>query len=152
MLLGSMSMQAAYRSVIVQRHDGTSLQIALQDDLRANIGDGNVVFSCDKGTVTLPSSEVWKWNFSQNAAEGDIEWSGIDETAAMPLLVNEAGRLSLLNLAPGEAVTLVSLAGITIAAGNAGSAGNFEIDTDGTAPGFYILSYGKHSVKILLNR
>ncbi len=70
----------------------------------------------------------------------------------MPLLVNEAGRLSLLNLAPGEAVTLVSPAGITIAAGNADNTGNFEIDTDGTAPGLYILSYGKHSVKILLNR
>lgn len=152
MLLGNMSMQAAYRSVIVQRHDGTSLQIALQDDLRANIGEGNLVFSCDKGNVTLPSSEVWKWAFSQNAAEGDTEWSGIDETAAMPLIVNEAGRLGLLNLAPAEAVTLVSQAGITLVAGKADNAGQFEIDTDGIAPGMYILTYGKHSVKILLNR
>lgn len=152
MLLGSMSMQAAYRSVIVQRHDGTSLQIALQDDLRANIGEGNLVFSCDKGNIALPSSEVWKWAFSQNAAEGDTEWSGIDETAAMPLIVNEAGRLGLLNLAPAEAVTLVSQTGITLVAGKADNTGQFEIDTDGFAPGMYILTYGKHSVKILLNR
>lgn len=152
MLLGSMSMQAAYRSVIVQRHDGTSLQIALQDDLRANIGEGNLIFSCDKGNIALPSSEVWKWAFSQNAAEGDTEWSGIDETAAMPLIVNEAGRLSLLNLAPAEAVTLVSQTGITLVVGKADNTGQFEIDTDGIAPGMYILTYGKHSVKILLNR
>ncbi len=149
--LGVFEAEAAYRSVVVQRRDGSSLKIGLQDNMTAKIADGSLVFSCAQGDITIPAEDVWHWSFSADTGD-NVEWSGIKNAGvAEVVLVREPGRIVLRNIEAGKSVTIVSVDGRVVLADIAADSQVFVIDTNQLPAGVYILSYDSHSLKFVQN-
>jgi hypothetical protein len=142
---------AAYRSVAVERRDGTKLLVNIGEGMTAGVDGGMLVFSCDKGRVSLPCDEVWRWTFSAEAGD-DAVWSGISGAAVTDVvLTREGGNLVLRNLAKGERVAVTAADGAVVLSGVAAD-GVFTVPAETLPAGVYIVSYGSHAVKILLGR
>lgn len=142
---------AAYRSVAVERRDGTKLLVNIGEGMTAGVDGGMLVFSCDKGRVSLPCDEVWRWTFSAEAGD-DAVWSGVSDVAAADVvLTREGGDLVLRNLAKGERVAVTAADGAAVLSGVAAD-GVFTVPAETLPAGVYIVSYGSHAVKILLGR
>lgn len=143
---------AAYQSVVVHRRDGSALQIGLDRAVTAKISDGALVFTSSLGYVSLPADEVWHWAFSTAEAPGDV-WSGIEDAAAgEAAIICSDGRLELRGLPEGTGTSLYALDGRLVAASDAAADGTCLFDTASLPCGIYLLTYGNHSVKIMLGR
>ena len=152
LLFAGLSASAAYRSVVVHRHDGTCVKISIDEAVKANIADGPLVFSSSKGFVSLPVSEVWHWAFSSETVSDDV-WSGVGSVAVDTVeIMCGSGSVDVLNLPPGGAVSLHALDGTMVAVATADADGSCSIDSSSLTKGIYMLTYGNHSIKILLGR
>lgn len=142
---------AAFRSVVVERHDGTKLLVNIGDGLNAEVADGMLVLSGDKGRVAVPSDEIWRWSFSQ--ADGDDSvWSGISDAVATGVVITrQGGAIVIRNLAEGERVSVAAVSGSVVLSAQAVN-GEFAIPAETFPAGIYVVTYGSHAVKILLGR
>lgn len=110
LLFAGLSASAAYRSVAVERRDGSKLFVNIGDGMTAGVDGGMLVFSCDKGRVSIPCDEVWHWTFSAEVGD-DAVWSGVSDVAdGGAVLVREGGNLVLRNLAKCERVAEIGRA------------------------------------------
>lgn len=151
LLFAGLSASAAYRSVAVERRDGSKLFVNIGDGMTAGLDGGMLVFSCDKGRVSIPCDEVWHWTFSAEVGD-DAVWSGVSDVAAgSAVLVREGGNLVLRNLAKCERVAVTAADGAAVLSGVAAD-GVFTVPSETLSAGVYIVSYGSHAVKILLGR
>lgn len=151
LLFAGLSASAAYRSVAVERRDGSKLFVNIGDGMTAGVDGGMLVFSCDKGRVSIPCDEVWHWTFSAEVGD-DAVWSGVSDVAAGgAVLVREGGNLVLRNLAKCERVAVTAADGAAVLSGVAAD-GVFTVPSETLSAGVYIVSYGSHAVKILLGR
>lgn len=143
---------AAYKSVVINRHDGTSLTVSIEDDLKAAIREGNLELNSSKGSISLPVSECNKWVFSTEEGDPDA-WSAIDGIAtdtANVQLIRTSDAITLRGVKGGERITLVSTDGRVVSSGTATEGADFTISLDGTQRGVYIVAYGNHSLKIAI--
>ncbi len=151
LLFAGLSASAAYRSVAVERRDGSKLFVNIGDGMTAGVDGGMLVFSCDKGRVSIPCDEVWHWTFSAEVGD-DAVWSGVSDVAdGGAVLVREGGNLVLRNLAKCERVAVTAADGAAVLSGVAAD-GVFTVPSETLSAGVYIVSYGSHAVKILLGR
>ncbi len=151
LLFAGLSASAAYRSVAVERRDGSKLFVSIGDGMTAGVDGGMLVFSCDKGRVSIPCDEVWHWTFSAEVGD-DAVWSGVSDVAdGGAVLVREGGNLVLRNLAKCERVAVTAADGAAVLSGVAAD-GVFTVPSETLSAGVYIVSYGSHAVKILLGR
>ena len=152
MLLGVGYVSAAYRSVVVHRHDGTSVAIGLDADLAASIADGALVFSSSKGLVSLSAEEVHYWSFSTENPDQNI-WTGLETAAVRTVTVTcDGGNIALSNLNAGSRVALVAINGQTVAEAVADASGVCTLTASDFRNGVYILHYDNHSIKLILGR
>lgn len=150
MLLGEGASSAAYRSVAVQLHDGSTMTIGMESDLTATITSGEVVFSCSQGDVAIPAEKVHYWSFTTREADPGI-WSGVEEATIATIKITQSNNsLNLSGLVDGTAVTLSSVSGLVAAVAVANRSGSCSLDISGLCPGVYILSYGNNSVKFIM--
>ena len=138
---------SAVRSVVVISNDGTSREVALADVARIDIGQGKLTLhttggdsrdvpyeSLDRMLIGAETSAV-----SSMLADGDI--------AIWPTLVTS--DVNVTGLEGGGAVSVYSASGAIVATVAADAEGNASIDMTGAASGVYVVSAGKHSVKIM---
>lgn len=146
----SIDAAAAYRSVIVQRRDGSQVKIGVQAGMTAAMADGLLKFTSSKGEISLPVEEVGHWKFSTAAAPEDL-WTGIDATVADDVAVDYSGDIiTIAGLAAGSDVSLYSLDGRLTARG-AYDGLRYTVSTAGLAPAVYILVFGNHQFKLKLD-
>lgn len=133
------------------RHNGTSLTVAIEDDLKAVLNNGNINVTCSKGAFSIPVAECDKWVFNNDVADDNV-WTGVDNNLydSNVLLVREANRLVLRGVAEGEQITFTAINGRTLTSGKAVANTDFVINLTDVAPGIYIVTYGNHSVKLAI--
>ena len=150
LLAGSIKASAAYRSVVFLRHDGTSLTVSIEDDLKAVLNNGNIYVTCSKGEFSMPVVECNKWMFNNDQCSDDI-WTAVDNIPSSKVhLVREANRLVLRGVKEGEEIKLTTINGMVIVSGQSIADTDFVIELTDVVPGVYIVSYGKHSVKVTI--
>lgn len=132
------------------RHDGTSLTVAIEDDLKTSLSNGNINMTCSKGVFSMPVAECDKWIFSNNNGDDDV-WSGVESISASDvLLIHKTNRMVLRGVKEGEIIMVTAINGIVIASGQAVANTDFVIDLTDVVAGVYIVSYGNHSVKVTI--
>ncbi len=137
-----------YKSVVICRHDRTSLKVNLADDVNASIKNGNLLFSCSKGDISLPVSEVGYWFYSTEPGS-DEHWAGIDNIGADNVLVTFDGDMLLLsNLPGGMNVAIYDVEGRCLHSA-AVDASEVEINVSSYVPGVYVAVYGNKSFKFV---
>lgn len=152
MLFAAYNLTAAYRSVVVNLRDGSSVAIEMETDLKANLSENALEFSCAKGQVTIPIQDVHFWNFSNAEPTPDF-WTGIEEATADNVIVKyTTDSIHLGGLKAGVPVSLVSLNGLVCKSTKADASGEVAIDTSDFPEGAYILNYGFHSIKFFMTR
>ena len=150
--IGAFSADAAYRSVVVKRHDGSSVRVGIESDIKATITDGSLVFACSKGEISFPMEEVDRWTFSSSPGSDNI-WSAIEVNEADAIgFARESTRLLFRNLEEGARVTLTAIDGRTVVDTRCTDSSLFTVETAGLPGGIYIVSYSDHSLKIVLSR
>lgn len=152
LIIGAVSANATYRSVTITRHDGSSVRVGIESDIKASINEGFLVFASSKGEISFPMEEVNKWTFSTTPGDNGL-WSSIEvsESGAVGF-ASESNRLIFRNLQPGERVTLTAVDGRTVVDTVCNDSSLFEIATNDMTPGVYVVRYSDHSLKIVLNR
>ncbi|MCM1067091.1 MAG: T9SS type A sorting domain-containing protein [Muribaculaceae bacterium] len=140
---------AAEKGVVVISADGTRTEATLADVQRIDIG---------KESLTLHHSGGQK----HEVAFADLDRILIGaETSAVKDLIGRtdiaiwptrtSSTVSATGLEPGCTFAAHSTAGALVAKATADADGNATIDLSSAAAGVYIVSAGKHSVKIIKN-
>lgn len=151
MLLGMTAVYAGasfngYKSVVFHRTDGTSLAVAIENEMTTCVSDGNVTLSCAKGDVVVPCDQLKYWNYSKSEGDGNL-WQGLDLVGSdMVGVVLESDRISLHNLPMDSRIGLYSVDGRVVV--NAVVSGYYEIPTSGLVTGVYVLTYNGKSLKV----
>lgn len=140
----------AYKSILVNRHDGSTLSIKGEQGMTLTIADNEVkFFTTGENTISLPLDEVKSITLSGN--EGEHTLAGIDDVAEGGVSVARVGNELLLeNLPSGSNVSVVSLAGKTLY--KAAAEGTHSIDISSFTPGVYLVTFNKKTVKISIAR
>lgn len=136
---------ASYRSVQVNRTDGTTIAISIESGAKVTIADGSHLWTSDKGSIEMPSADVRSWQLSTK--EGNASWSGIADAATSPESVTvTAAEIVLGNLPERTTVTLHDINGRTLHSSTPG--GECTISLLTYPAGIYILTVNNRSIKI----
>lgn len=135
----------SYKSVVVTRHDGTILSIKHERGLQMNIDGENVKFFIDNDFISVPVSEVKGLSLSEK--EGEITIAAVGGIAEDEISVTKiGGEILFSNLPAGTKVSVVSMSGQTMH--SAVAEGNHSVDVSSYAPGVYVVTYNKKSIKL----
>lgn len=139
----------AYKSVIISRHDGTSLSIKAEQGLTMKVVDEEVkFFTTGDNNISIPVSEIK--GLSLSAEEGEHS-ADVNEIVGNGISVARVGNEIILeNLPAGSNVSLVSLSGKTLY--KSAAEGSHSIDISSCADGVYIVTFNKKSLKISIAR
>ncbi len=142
---------AAYRSIVVQRVDGTEVTVNGEKGL-------TLVFTDDEMRFTTPTSQymafalsdVKGWRFS--AQKGDTQWSGIDdaESDSSVKVDYSSNSIVLSGLPAGSIVALNALNGVLLYRAEASA--ELTVDLSGLPAGLYLLTYNDTTLKIAVGK
>lgn len=136
----------AYRSVVIEKTDGTLMRVAMENDMTAKVSEGEVIFSSGKGDIKFPISDLRHWSYSTEAGLDNL-WTDIDEIDADSVGVERGYMMvSFKNLPAGSLVSLMALDGRTV--GQWKAEGYFEVSLTDLTPGVYVLTYNDKSIKV----
>ncbi len=149
-MVGISASAADYRSVVINKTDGSSVTVNMEYDMVTTVDAGNLMMSCPKGKISIPAEEVKGWTYSTKTGSDDV-WAGIDITETNGVvMIQEFDRVVMDNLPEGSEVTLVSIDGLVIS--SAVVEGHHEVALDGLQRGIYVLTYNNNSIKIAVAR
>lgn len=144
-------MAAGYKSIVFIRHDATTLTVAIEDDFKATISDGNINVTSSKGFISMPVAECDKWQFNNDEADENIWQSKLESiNSSDVILVREADKILLRGVKEGEPIMFTSLNGNIITAETAIANTDFIINIADMPSGIYLITYGRHSVKLYI--
>lgn len=149
-MLPCMSRAQSYRSIVVERHDGSEFVVQGEKGLSLAFTESELCFINGAGQrMTFPLSEVKGWHFSTK--EGHNDWSGIDDlTATDVLTVSRNGDSVVIgNLPVDSRVFLATVAGKIVR--TAMATGSHTIALDGLTPGLYLLVCNEITLKIVVD-
>lgn len=134
-----------YLSIVFNRTDGSTLAIAIEDDMNVNLTDGNVALSCAKGALIVPIDDLKYWSYSKKQGDNS-QWSGIDKITddTIDIILTE-NYVLLQNLPENSSIRLVAMDGRVIVADKA--SGEYQLNISELAQGVYILTYNETSIK-----
>lgn len=120
LLLGIGSALAdTYHSLVIMNKDGSEFSIAHQDGMKMTFSDqtltlaGRDVESKKRAEFTYSFADIEGFKFS--TAEGDHQFSGIEDVAAdSPALTINGTSVTVRNLKPGETVSVYGIDGRTM--------------------------------------
>ena len=140
---------ADYRSVVFNKTDGTSLALTVESGMTTLVTPGFITLSCDKGVISLPTSELKGWTFSKELGV-DFDVAGVDTPEADSRLdvALGAGELTLNGLAASSKVMLTAVNGQVVV--SAVASDSYTIPTGNLTSGVYILTVNDKSLKIAL--
>lgn len=152
-LCASLAAEAAqgYRSIVVNRTDGTSMTVNLQSDIEASIAEGNLKLTSAKGNIILPVSDVRSWSFS-SLPGGDEYWTAINGIGADSenVAIYYADRLlSVSGLAAGVNLSIVAIDG-RVCYSSLASGDLISVDLSAYPAGVYVVACGGRSFKIAI--
>lgn len=135
-----------YHSVTVNRTDGTTLSISIENATTVTIADGIHHWQSDKGTIEMPSADVRSWVFSKSHADTDA-WSGIaDASASAEAISVTAAQVHVSGLPSGSTVAIHDLSGRSLFSTRCD--GECSISLLTYPAGIYILTVNNSSIKI----
>ncbi len=143
-----MNAETAYRSVSINRHDGSSMLVRLENDIKASVEGGNLLFSCSKGEVKVAMKDVNHWTYSTNPGP---DWTtGIESVGSDTVIVEYSdSELSFHVLTPGTELLLAAIDGRIITQDKAATS-DYVINISSLLQGVYVASYGNHSFKFVV--
>lgn len=139
----------AVQSVVVISTDGSKREVALADVTRIDIGQGKLTLHTSDGK----SSDIAYESLDRMLIGAESGVSGINsilsdgEIAIWPTLVTSDIHVS--GVESGSVIAVYSAGGVKVASAKADDGGNASIDISGAVSGVYVVSAGKHSVKIM---
>lgn len=142
-----------YKSIVVNRTDGTLTRITIESNMTTSISDGEFVLSCAKGEIYIPMVETRNWSFSTERGDADELWAGVEavETDGNSIeLIWIGNSLTVRGLAHDSRVTLVGMDGRVVK--SVVASGEITLDLGGCQKGVYVLTVNNQSFKIALTR
>lgn len=142
----------SFTSFTIHHYDQTKTVLSLESDATVAVADGNVVFTCSRGSVCYPVTAVSKWTYSTEAAPAESwETTGIDAPATDSIIAItwQGNSLSISGLRQTSTVALTASDGRIVKLLQA--SGSCEVSLDGTPSGIYILTIDNKSYKIAVN-
>lgn len=152
MLAACLTLQAktdVARSVVIERTDGSTLQVNINSGLTVTFADGNAVIAGlnaagEAINVTAPLADLKSWKLSDGLG---AELSGIEDTVADGNAPQLDG-MNLRGLTAGATVSVVDTAGRTVATVTAGADGTAALPFSSLSAGVYIVATPSGSFKI----
>lgn len=140
------------RSIILEKRDGTTVQVNINQGLTMTFADGNAIISGvnDKDepvSVVTPFNEIRSYTFS--SAKGP-ELSGVETIAKDNTTAPVLDGMTLQGLAPGTRIAIVDTAGRTVATIVAEADGTAALPFDTLPRGIYIISTPSGALKLAL--
>lgn len=136
-----------YKSVLLKRTDGTTMNIGIDSGIEIALSNGNYVISGEKGSIEVPYADVRSWSFSKS--EGMADWSGVenlpaDASLSITVIDNE---IRVSGLSAPSVIQLIDLGGRILE--NIDSIYGCSVSIADRPAGIYILSVNGHSIKIV---
>lgn len=151
--VGASAATTDYKSIVVNRTDGTLTRITIESGMTTSIAEGEFVLSCAKGEIYIPMEETRNWSFSTEPGDADQLWAGIagvDADGSSIELIWAGNSLTVTGLAADSRVSLVGMDGRVMK--SAVATGEITLDLGGYQKGVYVLTVNKQSFKIALTR
>lgn len=148
-MLPCMSRAQSYRSVVVERPDGSEFVVQGEKGLSLAFTESEMCFINEAGQrMTFLLSEVKGWHFTTK--DGHNDWSGIDDvTEPDALTICRSGDMVVVgNLPSDSSFMLATLAGKIVYEANV--EGSHSVSLDGLAPGLYVLKCNNVTLKLAI--
>lgn len=149
-LTGLTSVAAGLNNMVIDKTDGTKLEIFLSEELNTYVADSELCMLSPSYNIRLPLGEVSGWQYGYNM-DASIEGVVPDKTGMS--VENDGSRLTISNLTPRRRVVLCDAGGRVIRAAVSDADGSAALSISGLTGGVYIVSVDNgESLKILVRR
>lgn len=144
----SISAATAYKSLLINYTDGTSLLLAIENGMTTEFDNGDIVMKSSKGTIAAPTADIKSINFSTIPGE---DWGtagiGAIPSETISVAVNSSS-VEIQNIPGTSLITMTNLAGQTVKSLQATDSAS--ISTGSLPKGIYILTIDNKAIKIAI--
>lgn len=136
---------SSFKSLVVNLHDGSQVQIGLSADLSTTFDGSNMVFSSPDSSVEVPVTDIASWFYHPD------ECTGIEGITKDEFGIQLDGRtIRMTNLPAKSSITVHDIKGKLLQ--STSSDDSCVINMNNFRPGIYILSVNNQSFKLHLAR